>query len=302
MSVVMIAVSGQELPNSQFLIKHVTITLMKSPTKVLLERVAPGLLNAIRTVRNRRYFRKRFSTFHAVIKSKLFSYDKAIVVQSGPFYGLRYFDEIVWGSIAPKWLGSYEAELHPVIHQIIKRGYSTIIDVGCAEGYYAVGLAVALPASKIFAFDTDFVSRKQLSKLARLNHAEDRIILKRYCAYSDLDAISNADTLLICDIEGHELHLLDPDKAEALLLNDILVEVHDEAGKPATIEMALCQRFGVSHIIERIMATDRDLWIKENKGILSSLPEELLTEATKEHRNAGEVWLWMQTKYRRATA
>jgi hypothetical protein len=39
----------------------------------------------------------------------------------------------------PKIIGSYECELHPAIEEIIVNNYAEVWDVGCAEGYYAVG-------------------------------------------------------------------------------------------------------------------------------------------------------------------
>src|SRR5262245_45426434 len=119
---------------------------MKRLLRARLERWTPGLFNAIRAVRNRRYFRRTFARHQSDFRRKLFPDGAPISVQHGPFKGLAYFDETVWGSITPKWLGSYEAELHPAIEEIISRPYETIIDVGCAEGYYAVGLAATIPS------------------------------------------------------------------------------------------------------------------------------------------------------------
>ena len=69
----------------------------------LLEQRAPRVLDGIRAIRNRRRFRRQFLRLHAEIRHLLFSDGASITVQSGPFRGLRYFDEIVWGSITPKW-------------------------------------------------------------------------------------------------------------------------------------------------------------------------------------------------------
>jgi hypothetical protein len=49
-------------------------------------------------------------------------------------------NETVWGPIEPKWLGTYELELHSIIKGILRAEYNTIIDIGSAEGYYSVGL------------------------------------------------------------------------------------------------------------------------------------------------------------------
>ena len=86
-------------------------------------------------------------------------------VLNGPFKGMKYPEFLSLGStLIPKLIGSYEAELHPIIDEIIACGYEEIWDVGCAEGYYAVGLALMSPTSKIRAYDIDIHSRKACLK------------------------------------------------------------------------------------------------------------------------------------------
>ncbi|MDZ7906377.1 MAG: hypothetical protein U5N55_11810 [Cypionkella sp.] len=74
------------------------------------------------------------------------------------------------GSSPARLLGAYEASLHPVIKDICTCDYAQIIDVGCAEGYYAVGLARRLPAARVFAArQQPYCARKNARKLAALN-------------------------------------------------------------------------------------------------------------------------------------
>ena len=268
---------------------------MKRLLRQQLELRAPTLFNSIRTIRNRRYFRRQFSQLHADFRRQLFPHDTPISVQCGPFRGMRYFDEIVWGSITPKWLGSYEAELHGTITQIANHNYRTIIDVGCAEGYYAIGAAVIKPKSKVIAFDTDFISRRQIRRLARLNRVEDRVHVRTYCSHADLNSLCDTDTLVLSDIEGFEAQLINPEIAPALLRSDVLVEVHEETNASQTVECLLQARFAASHRIERITATDRASWIDENRRqIPQCISNETLRKATDENRATGRVWLWMQ--------
>ncbi|MBT8196145.1 MAG: hypothetical protein KJO64_06945, partial [Bacteroidia bacterium] len=66
------------------------------------------------------------------------SLESSLVVLNGPFKGLKYSSDNSFGSaFYPKLLGVYEKELHVVFNQIQNNNYSEIIDVGCAEGYYA---------------------------------------------------------------------------------------------------------------------------------------------------------------------
>ena len=68
-------------------------------------------------------------------------------VASGPFAGMRHGDIAVGSVLTVKLLGTYEKELWPIIDQIIATAYPLIIDIGAAEGYYAVGLAMRIPAA-----------------------------------------------------------------------------------------------------------------------------------------------------------
>jgi protein-L-isoaspartate O-methyltransferase len=62
-----------------------------------------------------------------------------------------------WGDgyRAAKLLGAYEHSLHDVLLKPVSRQPDPIINVGCAEGYYAVGLARLLPDATVYAFDID---------------------------------------------------------------------------------------------------------------------------------------------------
>jgi hypothetical protein len=210
---------------------------------------------------------------------------------------MRYLDETVWGSITPKWLGSYEAELHPIIARIVEHSYNTIIDVGCAEGYYAIGLARAIAGAKISAFDIDFISRAQIRRLATLNNVRDRLQIRAACNHSDLDTLSRGETLVVCDTEGFEAQLLNPDIALSLRHDDILVEVHEASDSSSQVEHLLQSRFAESHRIERVVASNRDSWMEQNgRDFSPTISQEDLREATEENRIAGWVWLWMEAK------
>src|SRR5262245_41340678 len=71
-------------------------------------------------------------------------------VQRGPFAGMVYPDHAAVGStLYPKLLGSYERELHQTVDDIVRLGYDTVVDIGAAEGYYAVGLAMKMPGTQV---------------------------------------------------------------------------------------------------------------------------------------------------------
>ncbi len=261
----------------------------------ILGRISPTVLSHTESTRRRIALWRQYKRFQAEIKEKLYAPNAPVTVLTGPFQGMRYLDEIVWGSITPRWLGSYESELHPLIQQIVQRAYGTVIDVGSAEGFYAVGLAFRMPKCRLFAFDVDYLSRRQVARLAEMNGVKDRVIIGHYCHHADIDALSvPGDTLLVCDIEGHELGLMDPQKAASLRLIDLLVETHDVKINPI-IEKALYERFSPTHTIQRIPETDRVAWQKENVQVMAAIPEELRLKALSEgrHHENPQSWLWM---------
>ena len=63
-------------------------------------------------------------------------------------------------SCVPKLIGSYEEEVHPIIEEIIRRRYSIVVNIGCAEGYYAVGFALRIPDAIVYAFDVDTTAQQ----------------------------------------------------------------------------------------------------------------------------------------------
>lgn len=258
----------------------------------VLETLSPSArLNAV-SARIRVAMWRQHRALQQSVRRHLFPNGK-ISVLSGPFQGMLYLNEIVWGPITPRWLGSYESELHPLIQQIIQRAYNCVIDVGSAEGFYAVGLARAIPNCHVYAYDIDFISRRQVRRLAQLNNVHRRITIGGYCRHSEIQATAVPhDTILICDIEGLESDLLNPAQCPALRTTDILVEIHDLKINPLN-EETLTERFASSHTIQRIEETSRLAWLKAHQQLMSSLPENLHLPALSEgrHKENPQVWL-----------
>jgi hypothetical protein len=261
-----------------------------------LARRVPALFHACSSVRNRRYFRRQYAGLHREVRRCLYPGGAPVVVRSGPFQGMSYLDEIVWGSITPRWLGSYEAELHGVIGGLAGKGYGTVIDVGCAEGYYAVGLARLLPQARVIAFDADFISRGQARRLAKLNGVEDRVEIRSFCRHGDLAPAHAGRTLVVCDIEGGEGDLLDPGKVASLCDSDILVEVHEEKGVDGKMEKLLMNRFLGTHRVQKFASCSREAWSQSHQTAWQGLSPTSVASAVAEDRCLGQVWLWMEAQ------
>ena len=148
-----------------------------------------------------------------------------LTVRNGPFKGMRYPRAKSCGSVLfPKLLGSYERELHPLIERL--RNYRDIHDIGCAEGYYLVGLGMLNSHAMLTGYDTNKRALKQCMEMAKLNGVEQRMVLKPWC--DGQFSFPYRGGLIVCDVEGYEAKLFTKD-VDA----DLLIEIHD--GKDASI-------------------------------------------------------------------
>jgi 2-polyprenyl-3-methyl-5-hydroxy-6-metoxy-1,4-benzoquinol methylase len=126
------------------------------------------------------------------------------VIQSGPFAGMVYHSQKVEGCYIPKLLGIYESELHSVIEGRRRIPYDRIINVGCAEGYYAIGLARYFPNTQVFAFDINEQAQESCQQLAEINQVSERVTIGGLVAPEDWSKLIQGNTLVFCDIEGAE--------------------------------------------------------------------------------------------------
>ena len=154
---------------------------------------------------------------------------KDLVVKHGIFAGMRYPDFVAHGSsMFPKLLGSYECELYSEIEVLLKKNYKTIFDVGCAEGYYAVGMALKNPQATIYAFDINAEALKTCREMATVNKVDSRMRFEDLCSPELLSKFKFTErALIICDCEGYEAELFTKEVVQNLKNCDLLIEVHD---------------------------------------------------------------------------
>lgn len=211
-------------------------------------------------------------------------------VLSGPFAGMNY-GTASEGAGTARLLGVYEPALHPVIEAIIARAPELILDLGAAEGYYAVGLARRLPGAQVLAFDSDRVARARCQAMAERNGVADRVTVMGTATLADFDRCAGRRSLVLCDIEGGEETLLDPVAAPVLGSVDILVEAHD-CFAPG-LSQRLTDRFAATHRVTRLDRVASDTPLPAWMNALSDLDRLL---AVWEWRMGPTPWLWMEAK------
>jgi hypothetical protein len=213
-----------------------------------------------------------------------------LVVQAGPFTGTQYIDGAAGSHILPKLLGSYEEELHDVVNRAISRRHTTVVNIGCGEGYYAVGLARCLPGATVFAFDSDPIARHLCRQLAARNAVERRVIVAGACSGNELRGLMLHDALVVCDCEGYELELLDPERVPGLRHAHLLVELHD-CFNPE-ISRTIVGRFEQTHTVTLIAQTDRRR-TRVTSAAFADLTPDQQRVATDEGRVGPTPWAYM---------
>lgn len=222
-------------------------------------------------------------------------------VLSGPFIGMKYPSQKSYGSaIWPKILGTYEAELHSIIERICKDNYSKIVDIGCAEGYYAVGLAQRLPNARVFGFDINKCAQEMCQEMSTLNNVQDQITLSGEFSLDLLSEIpyDHKNGIIISDCEGSEHQIFDRKSIywNILIDNyDLLIEAH-EFLKPG-ITNHLIEIFSTSHDIEVIPSTDDLLRpMIYHLKFLDNQPDNVKIALMAEGRPQRMEWLYLKRK------
>jgi len=210
------------------------------------------------------------------------------VVTGGPFAGMVFVDPTN-GFYGPLLLGCYEEELHDTVRSIPGAAYEHVINIGCGEGYYAVGIKRLVPGVEMWAHDIDPKLQDKCRAMAALNGVD--IHVGGMFDPESFATHANRRTLVWCDIEGAEEGLLDPLRSPALCDMDILVELHPTDG--GHTRDSVPARFAQTHEIELIQPRGHNPqlpdWLRDGGQI-----NQLLVQL--EWRGAPTPWAMMRSR------
>jgi predicted O-methyltransferase YrrM len=255
--------------------------------KESVRRVAPGLFRALKNVYKQREFRHKHGGSEYRAKMALVGqYGKKVIL--GPFAGMAYGDNVLCSAYVAKLVGSYEEELHPIVEEILQSKPTRVIDIGCAEGYYAVGFARRLPEAQVYAFDIDTDAQGYCADLAKLNGISDRVHINGLCTPETLVELTSAPAFVLCDCEGCEHVILDPAKTPGLAHCTLLIELHDFLVPGLT--PCLVARFEKTHTVQLIDTMERD---PTKYTVLSNVLPEDRYPAVREGRPAAMQWAYL---------
>jgi hypothetical protein len=241
-----------------------------------LRRGARRILPSVAADRSRQY-ESRFRTELGITVAATTFFDRyGDTVRSGPFAGMILGSGFVKQDCPVlKLLGLYEVQLHQPLEEALSRPLDRIVNLGCADGYYAVGLAMRAPRAVVVAYDLARSARTQTMFLAEQNDVSDRVVTQKRCRH-----FSVQPDVLLCDIEGGEFHFFKEVIIHELRNTFVVIEVH---GDPEE----LMSRFSSSHELEvltRALAeVDDDVFLEFDEPKRALLLDEL--------RGSEQFWL-----------
>lgn len=233
------------------------------------------------------------SKWRSVLIQNTLLQQQGTMVMEGPLQGMDFLAQSAEGCHIAKLLGCYEQPLLPHIERAIQVSYPTLLNIGCAEGYYAVGMARRMPNTRILAFDLNPKAQQVCAELATQNGVADRVTVGALFRPEDFATYAGEKALVLCDIEGAEKDLLNPAITPALAGMDVIVEAHE------------CLIPGITQLLIGRFSATHDITLVEDNGQrqLPNAPtwfnnlahlDQLL--ATWEWRSGPTPWLVMKAK------
>jgi hypothetical protein len=219
-------------------------------------------------------------------------------VLHGPFQGLEYPRECALTRYSTiNLLGSYEMELHPWLYDVTPGKYERILDIGAAEGYYAVGMALRTK-TPVDAYETEARSRQFCREMASLNGVSELVSINSWCSPSTLRKLDRSRCLVFSDCEGYEVELFTPEVVQALAQSDCIIEIHEGANgsfwyPTDATRKVLEERFAPTHDIHIATFSPRDVTQFPEVDFLGGEAYKAISE---EDRGPNQQWMLVKAR------
>lgn len=153
------------------------------------------------------------------------------VVKYGPFTGLHLDRETWWGKLdlGSQCLGLYEKEILNLIDATEAGRFSTFIDIGAADGYYAIGMLVSGKVDRTICFEQTEKGRSVIAENWKKNHSVGELTILGEANAASFAALNRADldnALVLVDVEGFEFDLLTDEVLSLLKSSTVVIEIH----------------------------------------------------------------------------
>jgi hypothetical protein len=195
-------------------------------------------------------------------------------VSFGLFSGLRLNRDTWWGQsdLGAQCLGLYEKE---ILNLISAHGpFKTFLDIGAADGYYAVGLLHAKMAKKAICFEISEDGQRAIERNWRLNGKPGKLEVYGEADGHSISSIAEKlceNTLVLIDVEGFEFQLLSPELIAILGQCNVVLEIHNWIEGFAEKYPVLLRNLDKYFDITVIAQSDRNT---QNIGLLRSYTDD----------------------------
>ena len=155
-------------------------------------------------------------------------------VHYGIFKGFRLSKDVFWGEkdLGSKVLGLYELEIQQLLSSIQKKKKkSMLVDVGGADGFYAVGSLVNNTFDQCICFELTKQGRASIKRTAYDNSVTDRLKIFGEANVNSFSSVLASyvdllDCVILIDIEGGEYSLLTDKVLNKLKQTEVIIEIH----------------------------------------------------------------------------
>lgn len=152
------------------------------------------------------------------------------VVAYGPFEGMRLNPNVWWGrfDVITKTLGTYEQHVLEKLLELRRRAKGPFVDIGAADGYFAIGAALCGLGDQVFAYEINAEAREAIRLNAEINGCLQKLSIQAVANFDTLSDLvaTHKEALFLIDIEGAEFELLCDSTLRLLSRSHILVELH----------------------------------------------------------------------------
>ena len=186
-------------------------------------------------------------------------------IRYGPFRGTRLIPDSRWSAAdrGSMLLGLYEQEVLEQLQRLSK-GRRVLVDVGAADGYYAVGALRSGLFEHVVCFEIDPDGRRIISEQARGNGVSRSVTILGEATKHFFDEAKKAydfdtpEAVILMDIEGGEFSALSEAVLQQVSGASLIVEIHDFGNAEALDADKLLSRLSEYFRVSVISQSERN--------------------------------------------